>query len=68
MAMSIYYDEIHRRANFDKWKDDLRQGRVTFEEWKAHWLAVAEDWRVRCEDKGLKETANHIASIIRLNK
>lgn len=65
---SIYYDEIHRRANYDLWKQMLKNGDVTFEQWKAHWLATAYVWEAECRKEGLKETASYIWKIIELSR
>ena len=65
---SIYYDEIHRRAEADKWQIELLEGRVSFEDWKKHWIATAYKWQGECITEGLNNTADHIAQIIEANK
>jgi hypothetical protein len=67
--MSIYYDEINRRA-VAKW-GNVKEGKPIIEDfqiWKAHWLGVAQDWRQECKEQGLNNTADYITDIIRGNQ
>lgn len=62
--MSIYYDEIHRRANAEEWKIALQNKTVTFKEWREHWITTAKKWKMECDYEGLLVTAKYIQEII----
>lgn len=70
--MSIYYDEINRRA-IDSWNGPWYDGKPkitkdNFEQWKDHWLQTTLDWADECRQSGYKLTYHHVMNIYKLNK